>query len=375
MNKSGGKYFIVIIMAISVAATLMGYVKAEAQWEAKWQQTLEAGKKEGKVAVYISSLGPALRKQAPVFKEKFGIEVEVTSGRGNAILSKLRTEKTAELNLADVVMGGSNSLQPLNKLGVTEPLDNKLILPEVTNTKLWHTLDSLPWLDGAKHFLRFYAYPNRDISINTDLVKPGEIQSWQDLLKPPYKGKIVWSDPSVPGSGFNGFCTLLINKVTDKNYYLQMVATQDIALSRDLRQMAEWLARGKYAVAVSVAGGTMSQFFNAGAHLAYVIVKEGTYLSHDGGIVGIAAKAPHPNAAKVFVNWLFSREGQEFAQRATGYMSARNDISTEGVNPENRRIAGERYFDAASSRDDWMEKDQEKYLALAKEIFGPLIGR
>ncbi|MDP2643720.1 MAG: extracellular solute-binding protein [Desulfobacterales bacterium] len=212
--------------------------------------------------------------------------------------------------------------------------------------------------------------------MNTDLVKPGEIQSWQDLLKPKYKGKIVWSDPSIFGSGFNGFSTNIMSKASDENYYRQLVATQDVAFSRNLRQMAEWLARGKYAVAVSVEGRAIADMLNAGAHIAYVSVKEGTYLSYDAGIIGMVAKGPHPNAAKVFVNWLLSREGQGFAQRATKYMSARNDIPTQGiVNPKSMRVPGERYFVAANTMEKWILEDQDKYLELAKEIFGPLIGR
>ena len=376
MNKSGGKHFSVIILVISVATALMGYAKAEAQWEAEWQRTLEAGRKEGKITAYVGLLAPALNKQAPIFKEKFGIQIEVTPGRGPDLLQKHRSEKAAGLNLADVAINGSNTMLATKQLGVTEPLGNKLILPEVTNTKLWYTLDRLPWLDAAKHLFSMYAYPNRDITINTDLVKPGEIQSWQDLLKPQYKGKIVWSDPTIFGSGFNGFSTNIMNKATDENYYRKLVATQDIVLSRNLRLMAEWLARGKYAIAVSVEGGPIAEMLNAGAHIAYVTVKEGAYLSYAAGIVGIMANAPHPNASKVFVNWLLSREGQGFAQRATRYMSARNDIPTEGiVNPKSMRAPGEKYFVAANTMEKWLMEEQDKYIQRAKEIFGPLTGR
>ncbi|MDP2644872.1 MAG: extracellular solute-binding protein [Desulfobacterales bacterium] len=376
MKKSGGKYFIAIMLTVCVAATLLGYVKAAAQWEAQWQKTLAAGKKEGKVMLYGSEVASAVRGQAPEFKKQFGIDIEITTGRGSEVAQKLRAEKAAGLHLADVIISGGNTMFSVKKMGVTEPMDDKLILPEVTNPKLWYTLDHLPWLEDARHSLYFYAYPNRDISINTDLVKPGEIQSWQDFLKPRFKGKIVWSDPSVAGSGFNGFSTNILNKVTDEKYYRKLVATQDITLSRNQRQMAEWLARGKYAVAVSVPGGAMAQVLDAGAHIDYVAVKEGTYLSYDSGIVGIAARAPHPNAAKVFVNWFLSRDGQDFAQRVTKYMSARNDIPTEGiVNPKSMRVAGERYFVGANTMEKWINEDQKKYLALAMEIFGPLIGR
>ncbi|MDP2647588.1 MAG: extracellular solute-binding protein [Desulfobacterales bacterium] len=375
MNQSGGKYSITIILAISVAVTLMGYVKADAQWEAKWKTVLEAGKKEGKVSVYASLIAPSLRKQAPIFKKQFGIDIEITTGRGGDLSRKLRTEKTAGVNLADVIISGGNTFFAVKKLGVTTSMEDKLILPEVTNPKLWYTLDRLPWTDEDKHVFHYFAYPNRDISINTDLVKPGEIQSWQDLLKPQYRGKIVWSDPSIPGSGFNGFATNIINKVTDENFYRQLVATQDIALSRNLRQMAEWLARGKYAVGVSVEGRPLAEMVNAGAHISYVTVKEATRLAFDASNVGMAAQAPHPNAAIVFVNWLFSKEGQVFAQKATNYMSARNDIPTDECDPQTMRVPGERYIVGANTMEKWVMNEQEKYLALAKDIFGPLIGR
>ena len=93
MKKRGGKYFVAVIFAISVASTFMGYGKADAQPEQEWQKTLEAGKKEGKVAVYVSSIAPAVRKQAPIFAKQFGIELDVMVGRGNELLARLTTTK------------------------------------------------------------------------------------------------------------------------------------------------------------------------------------------------------------------------------------------------------------------------------------------
>ncbi|MDP2645044.1 MAG: hypothetical protein Q8P24_08900, partial [Desulfobacterales bacterium] len=139
MNKLWGKYFIAIILTVSVIATLTGFITAQAQmqtpasqgWEAEWQKTLEAGRKEGTVSVYVSLLAPAVRKQAPVFKNQFGINVEVTTGRGTNLLQKLRTEKAAGMHLADVVISGTNALFVVKQLGLTGPMENKLILPEV----------------------------------------------------------------------------------------------------------------------------------------------------------------------------------------------------------------------------------------------------
>ncbi len=109
--------------------------------------------------------------------------------------------------------------------------------------------------------------------------------------------------------------------------------------------------------------------------MVFADLKEPRPTSSGTGNLMVFDKAPHPNAAKVFVNWLLSKDGQDFAQKAMKYMSARNDIPTENVSPENRRIAGERYFVGANSVEKWVMNEQDKYLALAKDIFKPVIGR
>lgn len=345
-------------------------------WEAEWERVKEAGKKEGTVSIYATLIAPSIREKASFFKQKFGIDLDVTAGRGADMSQKLLRERAGGVFLADVVIAGLNTFfGEVKKAGVTEPMPNKLILPEVIDPKLFYRGDQLPWADDDKHIFTFFAYPNRDIAINTDLVRPEEIQSWQDLLDPKFRGKILWSDPSISGSGFNGFSTLLLNKVTDEDYYRKMVATQQVQLTRDLRLMVDWLARGKVHVTISAEGGPIAEFLRAGAHIATVAVKEGTYLSVDAGNVSIAARSPHPNAAKVFVNWLLSKEGQLFAQEAMKYQSSRIDLPTDMVNPLQVRKPGERYYIGANSVEKWVLEDQDKYIALARDIFGPLIGR
>src|SRR3990167_6091855 len=172
-------------------------------WEVEWQKTMAEARKEGTVSIYASLIAPYLREQAPAFKAKFGIDLDITTGRGSDMAQKLIRERAGGIYLADVVIAGLNTFfGDVKKTGVTETMSAKLILPEVIDPKLWYKGDQLPWADNERHIFSFYAYPNRDIAINTDLVKPEEIQSWQDLLEPKFKGKIVWSDPSIAGSGF-----------------------------------------------------------------------------------------------------------------------------------------------------------------------------
>ncbi len=361
----------------SGASTDAGKVSQKTGWEAEWEKSLVEARKEGKVGVYASLVGPPLREQAGMLKQKYGIELEITTGRGSEVAQKLIRERAAGIYIADIAISGLNTFfGDIKPSGGSVPLPSELILPEVTDPRLWYKTNELPWADEAKHVFSFFAYPNTDIHVNADFVKAGEIQSWQDLLNPKYKGKIIWSDPSVSGSGLNGYSTLVFHKVLTPDFYRELVAKQDIQVTRDLRLQVDWLARGKAWIAISAEGTPIAEFVKAGANLAPVTPKEGTYLSVDAGNMSIMKQAPHPYAARVFTNWLLGKEGQAFLQQAMQYQSGRVDIGTEGVNPANVRQPGVNYFIGANSIEKWVLEEQSKYVAQAKEIFAPAtVGR
>lgn len=96
-----------------------------------------------------------------------------------------------------------------------------------------------------------------------------------------------------------------------------------------------------------------------------VELKEGGTMTSGGGTISLIDKAPHPNAAKLFVNWLLSREGQLEFQRRNGSDSLRVDIPKQNVLPENRRLDGVDYFDG----DDPKFSDRRPADKLLNEIF------
>ncbi|HEY3166876.1 MAG TPA: hypothetical protein VGK57_06585 [Candidatus Binatia bacterium] len=88
-------------------------------------------------------------------------------------------------------------------------------------------------------------------------------------------------------------------------------------------------------------------------------------MSAGGGTISFIDKAPHPNAAKLFVNWLLSREGQIEFQKRDGSDSFRIDIPKHNVSPENRRIESMDYFEG----DDPRFSDRRPADKLLNEIF------
>jgi ABC-type Fe3+ transport system substrate-binding protein len=101
-------------------------------------------------------------------------------------------------------------------------------------------------------------------------------------------------------------------------------------LSRDLRQLAEAVAKGKVALAFGIGRSQMEPFLKAGLPVkSGPPPKEGLPASNSFGVVGIVKDPPHPNATKVFINWLLSREGQDWYGRIMQNGSRRLDVDTK----------------------------------------------
>ena len=104
---------------------------------------------------------------------------------------------------------------------------------------------------------------------------------------------------------------------------------QELFLSRDLRQLADALAKGKLALTIGVGRSQYEPFIEAGLPVKQAHTpKEGLPSSNGFGVVGIVKNPPHPNAAKIFVNWLLSRQGQDFYGRVMRHATRRLDVDT-----------------------------------------------
>lgn len=340
-------------------------------WEETWNTTFTAAKKEGSVIVYATSVAPAVKETVPIIKQKYGINVEVITGRGTEVRGRLVQERKAGIFMADIFISGLNTIYgDVKSSGTLDPLDPALILPEVLDPKAWFG-GKLPWGDKEHMVFNLFYYPSTMININTDMVKPEEIKSLQDLLDPKWKNKIIINDPSVTGSGFNGFSSLIYNKVVDIDFFRKLVSQQNQML-RDQRLQADWLARAKYTVALWAVPEQLAIFQEAGAHIASVMPKEGTYLSVDGGGLVLVNRAPHPNAARIYTNWLLSKEGSAFVQNQMQQHSSRDDIPAGGIDPQRVRDPKGKYFVGANSIEEWVLNEQDRYLDMAKQTFSPL---
>jgi iron(III) transport system substrate-binding protein len=168
-------------------------------------------------------------------------------------------------------------------------------------------------------------------------------------LNPKWKGKIVSLAPTDFGIGAP-LQFMYYHPELGPEYIRKFFGGMDLTFSRDNRQMTDWLASGKFAICLGCRGtdrakrqGLPVESFNDNGW------KEGGYFTVGGGSLSLINRAQHPNAAKVFINWFLSREGQTAAQRLLNPDSApsslRLDVPKENVPEENRLVEGGKYFD------------------------------
>ncbi len=303
----------------------------------EWDALVKAAKAEKEVAVTASSIGDARQAIDEKFTGKYGITVSFTlSGRASELIQKISTQMQAGLYLTDITMlGGTSYFNDFQPLHANIPIESLLVLPEVKDPTKWRT-GSLPFIDDEKAAISPAVTASPLITINTTMVKDGEIQSNYDLLDPKWKGKLVINDPTVSGNGSNWFSYTMLVSLGGRQQgedYMKKLIAQEPAVLRDQRLQAEWVARGKYPVGLGLDQATVTQMVAAGAPIKFIKIKEGWPLTQGPWVVSAMDKAPHPNAMKLFLNWVLSKEGVETISYPSGYPSERTDVSNDKFDP------------------------------------------
>jgi iron(III) transport system substrate-binding protein len=337
----------------------------------EWERTVEAAKKEGKVVVSIPASAELRRGIEKVFKQRFGIEAELNVGRAASITGKIQQESKSGVPGFDLHMGGGESMvSGLLSEGILAPLEPAMILREIKDPNNWW--GGHIWLDKAKRYIyASQAYQVELIWCNTDVVKPEEIRSLNDLLNPKWSGKIGYLDPRTPGAGSSMWSFLWKLKGED---YLKKLAGQKLFLGRDQRVLAESLAKGKIALVAGLSYYSFIPFVKAGLPLKSVpMPRDEIYVSGGSGNVAIVKGAPHSNATKVFVNWFLGQEGQETYSRAMGQATRRLDVDTLwtkefGVFAAKDSLTPDQYTKLENQSEEKVLKAREPAAELARKL-------
>jgi len=336
-------YLVTIVSAVSAAEI--------PKWKEEWQRVVEAAKKEGQVSLYGGQEITHPDIIAAFNKDHPFIKVTSASGRAADMMTRIVAERRADKYLADLTASGPNGPRMLYLNKILDPIAPTFILPEVTDTSKWY---------GGKHW---YADPENKyifmfegtivttgLSVNTKLASPDEIKSYWDLLQPKWKGKLLGQDPR--GAALLTPVLILYHRPgLGADFVRRLYTETDITLFRDRRQGTNWLATGKFPLC------HLCREIDKAAKQGLPVedippekLKEGGTIGGGGSsVLALINRAPHPNAAKLFINWYLSREGQSVWQKVMNVKeveasdSMRIDIPKDDVLPDGKRTAGRDY--------------------------------
>jgi ABC-type Fe3+ transport system substrate-binding protein len=202
-------------------------------------------------------------------------------------------------------------------------------------------------------------------------MKRDEIRSFDDFLDEKWKGKIGLLDPRTPGSGASMWSYLREVKGEE---YLKRLVSQKLFINRDQRLLAENLAKGKIAAVIGLTYYSYAPFIKAGLAVQPLpIPKEGVYVSGGSGHLAVLKNLPHPNAAKIFVNWFLSREGQQTYSKALAQGTRRPDVDTKwlkeiGVIAAKDALTLDQYYKRENQSEEKINRMREPAAALARRL-------
>jgi iron(III) transport system substrate-binding protein len=285
------RMFKVAAVAAALAVSVGGIARAADQELPA--DVVAAAKKEGKVAFYTSFLGAKAHLEIiKTFEAKYGITVELLDVRASEMTERIRTEQTSKRYIADVTQNGAASLIRQHRQGFIQAHGG---IPNARNL----LKDQQASEFGIPTYVLGYG-----ILINRNLVKgDDEPKSWKDLNKEKWKGKIISDDPRALGGG-NVMFSAFNDKLGDA--YNVELSKQGLVLSRDVGNDERRVARGEFPMRIP-------QLFSNWLALKSLPVKfiapeEGLpYIRFD---FGILTGAPHPNAARLFINHYLSEQVQ-----------------------------------------------------------------
>jgi iron(III) transport system substrate-binding protein len=281
---------------------------------------VEAARKEGKVVWYTSLVLPSAERVAKLFEAAYpGIKVEVHRSGSQRVLQRLMQELSAGIKHADVIH--------TSDAGHFVLLKEKKLLARYTPAGVEGFPAGFKDKDGYAYGLR--ATVNA-IAYNPKIVPAAEApRSWKDLLDPKWKGKEVTAHPGY--SGVVATHVLALVNLHGWDYFKQLAQNKPM-LVQSAADPAGVVASGERPVAVNGGDYTFYQMKKKGNPVEIVYPREGVPLVVSPS--AITSFAPHPQAARLFTDFTFSREVQQFLADSEGLYTGHPEVKYPADKPK-----------------------------------------
>jgi len=321
----------------------------------QWADLIAAAKKEGTLVLSTGAI-PQYNHIFEAFKKEFGVTIQTDGGSGSSRATRILAERRAGRYTVDAalmsVAGTTRRLEPAGALVDLPPL---LIHPEVNDKSKWH--GNRHWYVDKAGTNKIFVYSVRANNswrfwYNTDKLTKQDVASLKsprDFLDPKWKGKMAdqsWSDPGRLGGMLEMYFAPDAGPDWIKKYFQEM----DVTFTSDSRLEESWIIRGSKPLKWDEGniGDPLRKYRSKFPVDEVEIPRQRGKIEARGSecCIAILAKAPHPNAAKLFVNWFLTKEVQEMTHMAKPqrrYTSLREDVPPGITQKIHRRIKGKAY--------------------------------
>jgi iron(III) transport system substrate-binding protein len=304
-------------------------------------------KQEGKVSWYTSTPIEQAQKIVALFKQQTGIEVELFRSGGSAILSRFQQEMAAGRVAADVITHSEPAAaKALNKKGYFVAFKPK-------------NFDKIP--DAAK--AADGSFVGQRLNMMTHYVRSDKVaaadepKTWDDILNPKYKGKLVMTDPS-----FTSLQVSVVGMISkDRGWgFYEKLRGSDVMIVQGNQQVSDMLKRGERLIAVGALDSYAADLKKEGHQVKTLYPSDGVFVIPSP--TSVVKGSPHPSAAKLFAEFMVGDDAQKVFPTDGGY-SVRTDIAAPAGSPDLGSLK------ILSVDDDFIERETQRIKRRFAEIF------
>lgn len=319
--------------------------KEEAAPKAEEAKTEAAAEGGGQLIIYSPLTESMIDSMLTMFEEETGIDAEcLAMGTGDA-LKRIQTE--ADSPQADILWSGT--------IGTVKNKSEYFADYVCSNEDAFY--DEYKNVEG--NLTRFDTVPSV-IMVNTDLIGDIELNGYEDLLNPELKGKIAFADPAASSSSFEHLVNMLYamgegNPENGWDYVKAFCQQLDGKLLNGSSAVYKGVADGEYTVGLTFEQGS-AQYVGAGAPVKTVYMEEGVIFRGDGAY--IIKGCPNEKNAQIFLDWLTSKDVQEYMNNTQFRRTIRKDVEAgEAMVPmEEIKVITDDETDTANHKAEWLDE-------------------